>query len=169
MIPQNKQQLIQEIETTFTKLLSDIQKVPNELANEKVLEWQVKNTTVSVHNLLSYLLWWWKLVLKWELHFENISEIELPEAGYKWNELGKLAQKFYTDYEDVDFEELKSMLIENNTEIVRMIEKYENQDLYEKPWYGKWTFGRMIQFNTSSPYKNIRTRIRKYIKQEELL
>ncbi|WP_353959734.1 ClbS/DfsB family four-helix bundle protein [Corynebacterium atrinae] len=25
-----------------------------------------------------------------------------------------------------------------------------------QPWYGKWTMGRMISFNTSSPYADAR-------------
>ena len=35
-------------------------------------------------------------------------------------------------------------------------------DLYEIPWYDKWPKGKMIQLNTSSPYKNARTRVRKW-------
>ena len=31
--------------------------------------------------------------------------------------------------------------------------KGNNDELYQKTWYEKWTLGRMIQFNTSSPMK----------------
>ncbi|MFE3838233.1 ClbS/DfsB family four-helix bundle protein [Pseudogemmobacter sonorensis] len=33
-----------------------------------------------------------------------------------------------------------------------------------QPWYGKWTKGRMIQFNSTSPYANARGRIRKWLR-----
>ncbi|MCG8400066.1 MAG: ClbS/DfsB family four-helix bundle protein, partial [Firmicutes bacterium] len=46
------------------------------------------------------------------------------------------------------------------------IEKKDNIQLYGTPWYEKWTMGRMIQLNTSSPYKNARNRIRKWKKQK---
>lgn len=164
MVPQNKEELIYEIKTNFSKLWLDLESFPENLAAEQELEWQVKNTKVSVNNLVSYLIWWWNLVLKWEKNFENVENLELPEKGYKWNELWKLAQKFYKDYEKYYFSELKNLLFENNKNILKMLEKYDNSELYERNWYKKWTFWRLVQFNTSSPYKNIRTRIRKYLK-----
>ncbi|MNK06664.1 hypothetical protein D3C87_245630 [compost metagenome] len=44
---------------------------------------------------------------------------------------------------------------------------YKWNELYETTWYEKWTMGRMIQFNTASPYNNARGRIRKWKKQKE--
>lgn len=38
--------------------------------------------------------------------------------------------------------------------------------LYGAPWYEKYTLGRMIQFNTSSPYANARARLRKWKKDQ---
>jgi len=35
-------------------------------------------------------------------------------------------------------------------------------------WYDKWTFGKMIQLNTSSPFKNAKDRIRKWKKTKQL-
>jgi len=87
--------------------------------------------------------------------------VDFPETGYKWNELGKLAQKFYKDYEDIDFNTLCSKLDETVSEILNLIQQKSNTELYEVSWYEKWTLGRMIQFNTSSPYTNARGRIRK--------
>ena len=58
----------------------------------------------------------------------------------------------------------KALLQKNNSEILKMLKNHTNEELYEQTWYTKWTFWRLVQFNTSSPYKNIRTRIRKYIK-----
>jgi hypothetical protein len=49
-------------------------------------------------------------------------------------------------------------------DILLIIDKKTNNELYEVTWYDKWTRGRMIQFNTSSPYNNARGRIRKWRK-----
>ena len=49
---------------------------------------------MSIHNLVSYLLGWSSLVLKWNRKSEDKEPIDFPETGYKWNELGRLAQKF---------------------------------------------------------------------------
>ncbi|MBU2238452.1 MAG: ClbS/DfsB family four-helix bundle protein, partial [Gammaproteobacteria bacterium] len=35
-------------------------------------------------------------------------------------------------------------------------------------WYEKWTLGRMIQFNTSSPMKNMCTKVRRFNKSNGL-
>ena len=49
---------------------------------------------MSIHNLVSYLVGWSSLVLKWNRKSEDKEPIDFPETGYKWNELGRLAQKF---------------------------------------------------------------------------
>ena len=113
MIPKNKDELISEVKKHFTTLWKDLEIFPAELANRKELEWQIKDTKASVNNLISYLIWRWELVLKWERNFETPEELQLPEIWFKWNELGKLAQKFYKDYDHLDFSTLKPLLREN--------------------------------------------------------
>ncbi|MGI1213336.1 ClbS/DfsB family four-helix bundle protein [Escherichia coli] len=36
------------------------------------------------------------------------------------------------------------------------------------PWFKKWTMGRMISFNTSSPYANANGRLRKWAKNNNI-
>ena len=57
---------------------------------------------------------------------------------------------------------IKLWIAERRT--VSLIEARSNDDLYGRPWYEKWTMGRMIQFNTASPYANARGRVRKWLK-----
>ena len=90
---------------------------------------------------------------------------DFPGTGYKWNELGKLAQKFYKDHEGNSFKVMIKKFNKTVTDILKLVEEKTNEQLYEMPWYENWSFGRMIQFNTSSPYSNARTRIRKWKKQ----
>lgn len=167
MVPKNKEELLSEIKIHSQKLLSELEKIPEKSLYIKELEWQVKDTFVSVHNLLSYLVWRWELVLKWEQLKSSWKEPVFPENGYKWNELWKLAQKFYLDYENISFYDLKIKFDENLKEIIKMIEWKTNEELYENLRYTKWTHGRMIQFNTSSPYKNIKSRIVKWKKLQK--
>ena len=69
-----------------------------------------------------------------------------------------LAQHFHQKYQDSSYQEL---LIEFDiTNILALINSIDNQRLYETKWHKQWTLGRMIQFNTSSPMKNVRTNIR---------
>lgn len=164
MIPKNKDELLSEINIHYKKLKDEIWKIDAKNASLKELDGQVAWDVISVCNLLAYLIWWWELVLKWEKWVSNGVNVDFPETGYKWNELGKLAQKFYIDYEDLDFEALQEKLDEVVNNITLMIDSKTNYELYESLWYTKWTLWRMIQFNTSSPYKNVRARLVKWRK-----
>ncbi|MDG1147389.1 MAG: ClbS/DfsB family four-helix bundle protein [Crocinitomicaceae bacterium] len=164
-IPKNKAELIHEIEASYIKLKLDLINIPADQAVAKELAGHAKGTEMSVSNVVSYLIGWGELVLKWNQKKERLAHVDFPETGYKWNELGRLAQKFYVDYEHLNYEDLLTRLDSVVDQILNLIQKSNNADLYEQPWYGKWTKGKMIQLNTSSPYKNARTRVRKWKRQ----
>lgn len=167
-VPINKDELLNAIKINYDKLKKELASVPSELTELTELEGHAKNTLMSINNLLSYLLGWGELVLKWNMMKDDGEDVNFPETGYKWNELGKLAQKFYEDYKTDDFIVLNQKLDETVQKILSLIENKTNEELYEISWYEKWTLGRMIQFNTSSPYNNARNRIRKWRKEREL-
>ena len=168
-IPASKLELISDIQKTYKKLADDLEGIPAELTDEKTLPGHAKDTTMSVCNLLAYLVGWGNLVLKWYRISSQGKKPDLYDTGYSMNQLGELAQKFYRDYQDDDFQTLLQKLDQVVKEILHMVESTDNKDLYEVPWYGKYPFGRMIQFNTSSPYKNARGRIRKWKKEQGLM
>ena len=167
-VPVNKEELILAINTNYIKLKKELENIPIELTTLKDLEGHSKGTLMSINNLLSYLLGWQELVLKWNIKKQNKEEVDFPETGYKWNQLGKLAQKFYDDYKNDDFNTLIFKLDKKVEEILKLIENKSNKELYEVSWYEKWTLGRMIQFNTSSPYANAKARIRKWKKEHNI-
>ncbi|MCG3651759.1 ClbS/DfsB family four-helix bundle protein [Aliarcobacter butzleri] len=167
-VPVNKEELILAINTNYKKLKKELENIPIELTTLKDLEGHSKGTLMSINNLLSYLLGWQELVLKWNVKKQNKEEVDFPETGYKWNQLGKLAQKFYDDYKNDDFNTLLFKLDKKVEEILKLIENKSNKELYEVSWYEKWTLGRMIQFNTSSPYANAKARIRKWKKEHNI-
>lgn len=167
-VPVNKEELILAINTNYKKLKKELENIPIELTTLKDLEGHSKGTLMSINNLLSYLLGWQELVLKWNIKKQNKEDVDFPETGYKWNQLGKLAQKFYEDYKNDDFNTLLFKLDKKVEEILKLIENKSNKELYEVSWYEKWTLGRMIQFNTSSPYANAKARIRKWKKEHNI-
>ncbi len=167
-VPTNKKELINDIKKTYSKLKKDLEDIPLKSTKTKELEGHAKHTNMSVCNLVSYLIGWGELVLKWDRKMKNNKQIDFPETGYKWNELGKLANKFYLDYEHLPYLELLEKLDKVFLEILEIIENDSNKELYQTAWYGKWTKGKMIQFNTASPYKNARTRIRRWKKSKEI-
>ncbi|NEM65008.1 ClbS/DfsB family four-helix bundle protein, partial [Escherichia coli] len=85
------------------------------------------------------------------------------------NQLGLLAQKFYSDYNELNYGLLVSELQTVKNEIIKLIDERTDEVLYGKPWYTKWTMGRMISFNTSSPYANANGRLRKWAKNNNII
>lgn len=164
-VPTNKDELLNAIETSYNKLKTELLTIPEELTTLPELEGHSKDTLMSINHLVSYLIGWGELVLKWNQRKDNNEPVDFPETGYKWNELGKLAQKFYEDYKDDDFYTLTQKLNNTVKQILLLIDNKSDKELYELSWYEKWTMGRMIQFNTSSPYTNARARIRKWKKE----
>lgn len=49
--------------------------------------------------------------------------------------------------------------------IIELVEARSDLQLYGCLWYEKWTLGRMIQFNSASPYLNANGRLRKWLKE----
>lgn len=167
-VPTNKEQLLNAIQTNYTKLRKELETIPVELTTTEELEGHAKGTQMSVNNLLAYLTGWGELVLTWNSKKANGETVDFPETGYQWNELGKLAQKFYRDYQADDFESLVQKLDDTVNRIRVLIENKSDKALYGVSWYEKWTLGRMIQFNTASPYTNARGRIRRWKKTHNL-
>lgn len=163
-VPTNKDELLDAIDSNFDKLIKELHGVPLSLVDERSLEGHAKGTQMSVADLTAYLVGWNELVLKWLDRDAAGEPVDFPETGFKWNELGRLARKFYRDYERVPYPQLIEHLAEAKARIASLIEARSNDDLYGRPWYGKWTMGRMIQFNTASPYANARGRVRKWLK-----
>ena len=123
---------------------------------------------MSIHNLVAYLVGWGNLVMKWHENKNQGRPVDFPETGYKWNDLGALANKFYNDYKGDSYKDLLLKLEITTNGILNLVENKTNEELYVDLWYNKWTLGRLIQLNTSSPYKNATGRIRQWKKNRKI-
>lgn len=167
-IPTSKAELVNAIRANYFKLRTDLDGVPEALSREPTLEGHAKGTFMSVRDLVAYLVGWGELVLKWHAGRSAGQQVDFPETGYKWNELGRLAQKFYADYADLSYPALLDRFAATKDRILAVIEETGNDELYGKPWYETHTLGRMIQFNTASPFDNARKRLRRWKKEKGL-
>jgi len=167
-VPPSKTELLSAIEVSFDKLMTDLRAVPLDLADDCGLDGHAAGTRMGIANLVSYLIGWNELVLKWLDRDKAGLPVDFPETGFKWSELGRLAQKFYRDYEALPYPALLQRLETAKERIVSEIESRSDDTLYGRCWLdGKWTMGRMIQFNTSSPYANARARLRKRLRAKQ--
>ena len=167
-VPNNKPELERAIQSALDKILSDYSGIPVEFTRKIGIEGNVKNTEISVSDTLAYLIGWGKLVLKWYKLKECGKPVDFPETDYKWNELGRLAQSFHHEYKDWQYNDLLKEFEKTTADILKLISSLDNHQLYGISWYKKYTLGKMIQFNTSSPMRNMRRKVRKFKKENGL-
>jgi len=167
-VPTNKVELQQAIKLAFDKILDDYSNISPDISRNKGVVGNIKNTEISVSDTIAYLIGWGKLVLKWYEKKSKGLAVNFPETGYKWNELGKLAQSFHLEYREWNYEMLLEEFKKTIAHILALIESLNDQKLYGEPWYEKYTLGKMIQFNTSSPMLNMRKKVRKFKKMSNI-
>lgn len=163
-VPATKDDLLTTIRTEYARLCADLDRVPTDSARELVLPGHVKDTMMSPADLLAYLIGWNEQVLTWHERRAAGLPDELPAAGFGWNDLGALAQHFSRDHENASWGELRARLDDAEQRIEALVLSRSDQELYGAPWYRTWTMGRMISLNTSSPYRNARGRIRRWLR-----
>jgi hypothetical protein len=168
-VPTNKAQLLDAMKQGFAKLEAELSPIDSEEPLHPGMEGHARGTTMSVNDLVAYLNGWGQLVLKWVDLRDRGLEPDFPDTGYKWNELGALAQKFYRDQQGLDFPDRLGKLRATHARLVALVERLDDDALYGRSWYDRWTLGRMIQFNTASPYANARARIRKWKKAKAVV
>lgn len=86
-VPQTKAELLLAIDKNFSKLISYLSKIAHELASEKSMDGHVKGTEMSVRELVSYLLGWNSLVVKWITQDAKACPLISPKpaiSGINW-------------------------------------------------------------------------------------
>jgi len=167
-IPKNKTELLSAITQASDKLLLDYQRVPVNMSRTLGVEGNQKGRVISVSDTLAYLIGWGRLVLKWHHHISRNQAVDFPETGFQWNQLGELAHHFYIEYQDWQYADLLLEFESVVADILDLINQIEGDVLYQATWYKQWSQGRMIQFNTSSPMKSTRTKVRRFIKHNNI-
>ena len=163
-VPATKAALLAAVEGNFAKLMADLARVPADRAREASMAGHAAGTMMSPADLVAYLVGWNDLVLSWLDRDDRGEAVDFPAPGFAWNELGRLAQNFYAEHAAADWPALLARLRTAEAALVATIAARTDAELYGRGWYGKWTKGRMIQFNSASPYANARTRIRRWLR-----
>lgn len=164
----DRRQLLAAIDKNYALLVAELRSVPLERVFEPSLEGRSEGSVMSVADVVAYLIGWNALLLKWQERQSAGLPVDFPETGYKWNELGRLAEKFHAEYATLGWDERLQRLDGEKARTVALIERLDDEALYGTLFYGKYPFGRMIQFNTAAPYENARKRLRAWKKANAL-
>lgn len=150
-----KVELLEVIVMIFDCFIIDFVRGLIDCVREVLFVGYVVGIMMSLVDLVVYLIGWNDLVFKW-LDCDDWGElVDFFEVGFKWNEFGLLVQKFYWDYEVLDWVSLLVCLIEVKIWLVNMIFVWFDVEFYGGFWYGKWMKGWMIQFNMFFFYVNV--------------
>ena len=167
-VPRAKDELLVAIADNYAKLSIDLGRVPASRAREASMPGHVAGTVMSPADLVSYLVGWNEQVLEWFTERQRGVEPDFPARGLGWNQLGELAQRFYADHGELTWPQLLDRLARAEQGLIELVSAHDDTELYGRPWYRTHTAGRMIQFNSSSPYANARRRIRAWLRDQGL-
>ena len=164
----NKEELKNEISSTYKKYISEFETIPEELKDKKMEE--VDRTPAEN---LAYQVGWTNLILKWENDERNGLMVKTPSDKFKWNQLGELYQWFTDTYAHLSLKELEDILNHNIEDIDTMIDSMGDEELFtphQRKWADEatktavWEVYKFIHVNTVAPFGTFRTKIRKWKK-----
>lgn len=162
-IPASKQELLEALENSYSTLRSELLSIPAELSRKKHLP-----ENQNPCDLLAYQIGWGRLLVGWYESGVKGEMPELPAKGFKWNQLGILANHFYAQHATNTYDELLNQFDKVYHEVHRLIKSASEKELYGLEvyaWTGhKWPLGRWINVNTSSPYKSALAKLRRWKK-----
>jgi len=154
---------LRSLDAACARLFAEIAAMPVELSRTPELE-----GGISPCDLIAYQIGWGKLLLQWEALEQAGQPVVMPAPGYKWNQLGLLAQSFYQCCREYSLEQLLQQFAEVVEEIRQFIETSSDHVLFAvgaRRWAGaKWPVVKWIQVNTIAPYGSARAKLRKWQK-----
>jgi len=89
-IPTTKLEFVKTLKTAYHNLDAEFDAVNSLKENDKGIE-----GNISCCDVVAYQIGWADLLLGWEQKEKDGKEPEMPAKGFKWNQLGELAQSFY--------------------------------------------------------------------------
>ncbi len=128
-----KQELIDFGEKELTKLEEYVKHFRDEANLEAVI---FDNRTLK--DVLAHLVAWDELFIDWYDLGMKGEQPQVPAPGYTFKTVPLLNEKLYLDYKDVAFDEILNRLRKKHQQILEIIKKHSDEELFEKKKY-KWT------------------------------
>lgn len=121
----------------------------------------------NVRDVLVHLYEWHKLLLNWvRCNKSGVSEPFLPKP-YNWKTYGQMNVEFWQKHQTTPYELSQKMLKESHAEVMKMIETFPDDELFEKAhfaWVGTSSLGSYCVSVTSSHYDWAMKKIKQHIK-----
>ena len=171
--PTTKKDLLNTADEQYKKLIHHIDSMSEtnqekeftfDITAEKGAHWERDK---NIRDVLIHLIEWHRLLIDWvESNTAGIDKSFLPEP-YNWKSYGDMNVAFWNKHQNTPYHDARRMLDESHQKTVELIERFSNEELFEKGSF-KWTkgstLGQYCVSTTSSHYDWAIKKIRKHIK-----
>lgn len=161
-IPQSRDHLLDMVQTSFAKLADELDAAgPDVAALPCVDDWSVKD-------LLAVRAWWTESVVRWIDEGREAESLELPAAGYRWQETPRLNAAIVEQAREQAYEQIVARLHAGYRQVLATIDGLDDHELLDPrafSWAGKYPIARWISLNTARQYTTARTFIRRALKR----
>lgn len=161
-----KQSLVNEIKRTADLFIKEFEDVPENETNT-----QIDGVERTPKQMIAYQLGWMNLLLDWDRDEVAGKEVFMPSLGYKWNQLGKLYQSFYKEYQDQTLHELMEKFVKTVDLLTKWLDDFSDEELFQpggRKWASQapsnWPIWKWVHINTVAPFKSFRSKIRRWKK-----
>ena len=109
----------------------------------------------NLRDVLIHLFEWHQLLITW-INSNLNGEVKsfLPEP-YNWKTYGQMNVEFWEKHQSTPYNTVRKMLLDSHEEVIRIINKFSNDELFEKKhfsWTGTSSLGSYCVSATSSHY-----------------
>ena len=138
---------------------------------KKIEEHQLQNRYVfdnrTPKDIIAHLVAWHKMMKRWYSDGMDGKEVVIPAPGYSFKDTPQLNEKLYDDYKDVEWSQIIMELKKTSTEMINLINRHSEKELFEKKrykWTGSTSMGSYFASATSSHYAWANKLLKRFIK-----
>ena len=121
----------------------------------------------NLRDVLVHLYEWHQLLLSWVKANLNGERKTFLPAPYNWKTYPAMNLEFWRKHQNTQLTEAKAVLKESHKEVMGLIERFSNEELFAKDsfgWTGASTLGAYCVSTTASHYDWAIKKIKKHIK-----
>ena len=164
-IPKTRQELIDDVVSSFTKLSQDLDRGGEQLADMICVDdW-------STRDMLAVRVWWTEHVVQWVGAGLRGESPVTPAKGYRWRETPRLNADIIKQSRGVSFPQLRKRLEVGYHSVLDIIARLDDKQLLEQrvfPWAGSYPVSRWLSINTARQYTTARSFVRRVIREKGL-
>ena len=163
-IPTSRDELVQQMETSYDKLRPLLLSLrPRDGSLRCVDDWSIKD-------LLLVRAWWTEQLPDWIEWGRQQREFDLPASGYRWSETPRLNADIVRRSQRESLARVVTRIDNAYKRNRQTIDSLSDPELVEPMvfvWAGKWPLARWFSINTIRQYATARTYLRRGLAAKE--